>query len=110
MKHVFVSDCEGPFTKNDNAYELAAKFVPNGDKVFSHISKYDDVLADLVKRPGYNAGDTLKLILPFLKAYGITDSQMQEFSAQTLILIAGTKETLQHITEFDGSVHSQHEL
>jgi len=97
LKRVFVSDCEGPLTKNDNAYELAAQFVADGDKVFSHISKYDDVLADIVKRPGYNAGDTLKLVLPFLKACDITDSQMQEFSAQTLILIAGTKQTLQHI-------------
>ena len=98
MKRVFVSDCEGPLTKNDNAYELAAQFVPDGDKIFNIISKYDDVLADIVKRAGYNAGDTLKLVLPFLKASGITDSQMQQFSAQTLILIAGTKKTLQHIT------------
>jgi energy-converting hydrogenase A subunit R len=98
LKHVFVSDCEGPFTKNDNAYELTGQFVPKGEKVFASISKYDDVLADVVKRPGYNAGDTLKLVLPFLKASDLTDSQMQEFSAQTLILIAGTKQTLQHIT------------
>ena len=97
MKRVFVSDCEGPLTKNDNAYELAAQFVHEGNKVFACISKYDDILADVLKRPGYNAGDTLKLILPFLKASGITDSQMQKFSAQSLLLIAGTIETLQHI-------------
>jgi len=97
LKRVFVSDCEGPLTKNDNAYELAAQFVHEGDKVFARISKYDDILADVLKKPGYNAGDTLKLILPFLKASGITDSQMQKFSAKSLILIAGTKETLQHV-------------
>ena len=98
MKRVFVSDCEGPISKNDNAYELTAHFVPDGDKLFSIISRYDDVLADVVKKEGYNAGDTLKLILPFLKAYDVTDMKMQEFSAQTLILISGTKETLRHIT------------
>ena len=97
MTGVFVSDCEGPISKNDNAYELTAHFVPDGDKLFSIISRYDDVLADVTKKPGYNAGDTLKLILPFLKAYDVTDKQMQEFSAQTLLLIAGTKETLKHI-------------
>jgi energy-converting hydrogenase A subunit R len=97
LRRVFVSDCEGPISKNDNAYELTAQFVPDGDKLFSIISKYDDVLADTIKRAGYNAGDTLKLILPFLKAYDITDSKMQEFSAQNLLLIAGTKETLKHI-------------
>ena len=34
LKRVFVSDCEGPLTKNDNAYELTAQFVPDGDKIF----------------------------------------------------------------------------
>ena len=97
MKRVFVSDCEGPISKNDNAFELTAHFVPEGDKLFSLISKYDDVLADVLKKPGYNAGDTLKLILPFQKAYDVTDKMMQEFSAKNLLLIAESKETLKHI-------------
>ena len=97
MKRVFISDCEGPISKNDNAFEITAHFVPNGGKLFTLISKYDDVLADVLKKPGYTAGSTLKLILPFLKAYGVTDAQMEEFSAQNLILIANSKDTLQHV-------------
>jgi energy-converting hydrogenase A subunit R len=97
LKRIFISDCEGPISKNDNAFEITAHFVPDGDKFFSLISKYDDVLADVVKKPGYNAGDTLKLILPFLKAYEVTDKKMQEFSSQNLLLIAGIKETIKHI-------------
>jgi energy-converting hydrogenase A subunit R len=97
VKRVFISDCEGPISKNDNAFEATAHFVPNGDRLFALVSKYDDVLADVVKRQGYSAGSTLKLILPFLKAYGVTDRQMTEFSAQNLILIAGSRDTLQHV-------------
>ncbi len=97
MKRIFISDCEGPISKNDNAFEITAHFVPNGDKLFTLISKYDDVLADVLKKPNYSAGSTLKLILPFLKAYGFTDRQMEEFSAQNLILIANSKDTLQHV-------------
>jgi energy-converting hydrogenase A subunit R len=97
VKRVFISDCEGPISKNDNAYEITARFVPNGDKLFTLISKYDDVLADVLKKPGYAAGSTLKLILPFLKAYGVADIQMEEFSAQNLLLIANSKDTLQHV-------------
>ncbi|HEX9862429.1 MAG TPA: HAD hydrolase family protein [Candidatus Bathyarchaeia archaeon] len=97
MKRVFISDCEGPISKNDNAFEVTAHFVPNGDKLFALVSKYDDVLADVLKKRGYSAGSTLKLILPFLKAYGVTDRQMTEFSAQNLILIAGSRDTLQHV-------------
>jgi energy-converting hydrogenase A subunit R len=97
LKRVFISDCEGPISKNDNAFEITANFVPNGDKLFALISKYDDVLADVLKKPGYSAGSTLKLILPFLKAYDVTDAQMEEFSAQNLLLIANSKDTLQHV-------------
>lgn len=97
MKRVFISDCEGPISKNDNAFELAANFVPNGDKLFTNISKYDDVLVDVTRRTGYTAGSTLKLILPFFKAYGITDRQMEEFSAQNIVLIANSQTTLRHV-------------
>ena len=97
MKRVFISDCEGPISKNDNAFELTASFVPNGDRLFSLISKYDDVLADILKKPGYNPGDTLKLVLPFLKAFDVTDKQMRVFSAKNLVLIADSKESLKYI-------------
>jgi energy-converting hydrogenase A subunit R len=97
VKRVFMTDCEGPISKNDNAFEAATHFVPNGDKLFTLISKYDDVLADVLKKPGYNAGDTLKLILPFLKAYGVTDERLKEFSAENLVLIAGSRDTLKHV-------------
>jgi energy-converting hydrogenase A subunit R len=97
VKRVFVSDCEGPISRNDNAFEITARFVPDGDKLFTLISKYDDVLADVFKKPGYSAGSTLKLIVPFLKAYDVTDRQMEELSARNLILIANSKDTLQHV-------------
>jgi energy-converting hydrogenase A subunit R len=97
VRGIFVSDCEGPISKNDNAYELAAKFIPNGDSFFCNVSKYDDILADVFNKSSYTAGSTLKLILPFLKAYGVTDQQMENFSADNIVLIAGTQTLFEHI-------------
>ncbi|MBS7616474.1 HAD hydrolase family protein [Candidatus Bathyarchaeota archaeon] len=97
MKKVFISDCEGPISKNDNAFELTTHYVPHGDHLFTVVSKYDDVLADILKKPGYKAGNTLKLILPFLKAYGVTDRRMRLFSAKTLVLMPNVKETLKFV-------------
>lgn len=94
---IFITDCEGPVSKNDNAFEMASTFVPNGEKLFTQISRYDDVLADVVKREGYKAGDTLKLILPFLKAYKVTDRMMVDFSAQNILLMPGAKNMLQNV-------------
>jgi len=94
---IFVTDCEGPISKNDNAMELAAHFVPQGETFFSLLSKYDDYLAYVEKRPGYKAGDTLRLILPFLKAFGATDKTIEKYSRAHILLVPGAEDTLRFI-------------
>jgi len=98
-KRIFVTDCEGPISKNDNAFELTSYFVPNGDNFFALISKYDDVLADVVNKPGYKAGDTLRLILPFLKAYGATNEKIREYSSTNILLVPSARDTLQFVRD-----------
>jgi hypothetical protein len=78
---IYVTDCEGPLTRNDNAQEIAERFIPDGAELFARLSKYDDFLADVVCKPGYNAGDTLRLLPPFLKAFAVTDEDVEAFSA-----------------------------
>jgi len=87
-------DCEGPITLNDNAYEFAETLIPDGGAFFARISRYDDYLAEVEKRPGYKAGDTLKLILPFLKAFGADNRLLREFSRKTLRVLPRAVETL----------------
>ena len=82
MKNIFITDCEGPISRNDNAFELTSKLIPEGATLFTLISKYDDVQAELIRRPGYRAGDTLGLILPFLKAFGATNDMLRILSKQ----------------------------
>ena len=53
----FITDCEGPLTLNDNAYEMAAEFIENGGELFKILSLYDDYLVDVVKMPDYKAGN-----------------------------------------------------
>jgi energy-converting hydrogenase A subunit R len=86
-RRIFVTDCEGPITKNDNAAELAAQYIPQGDRFFARISLYDDYLAEVVRRPVYKPGDTLRLILPFFKAFGLNNDTMVEFSGRNIEMI-----------------------
>jgi len=67
-------DLEGPLSPQDNAYELM-KLFPNGDKVFEVISRYDDLLT-LAEREGYEPGDTLALIVPFLVLHDISEDNI----------------------------------
>jgi energy-converting hydrogenase A subunit R len=94
LRRIFVTDCEGPVTKNDNAQEIAERFLPNGAEFFARLSRYDDLLADVVHRPGYNAGDTLRLLPPFLKAFEVTDGDVELFSAEGVLLVPGALEAL----------------
>ena len=44
---IYVTDCEGPLTRNDNAQEIAERFIPDGAEFFARLSKYDDFLVDV---------------------------------------------------------------
>lgn len=97
MARHFATDCEGPITKNDNAQELSAHFIPKGERFFAIISRYDDFLADVLEKPGYKAGDTLKLILPFLIAFGANNRAVRNFSRSRILLVPGATETLRFV-------------
>ena len=80
--------CEGPLALNDNAFELCRDFLPpNGATFFTQVSRYDNYLAGVAKRPGYKVGDSLKLILPFLKSAGLTNDRLAEYSRQNISLM-----------------------
>lgn len=98
-RRIFVTDCEGPVTRNDNAAELSEAFIPKGDRFFSKISLYDDYLAEVARRPGYKAGDTLRLILPFFKAFGLDNRTMERFSRRNILIIPQADQMLQELLE-----------
>jgi len=94
VKKLFVTDCEGPLSLNDNAYEISAEFIPNGNEFFRIISLFDDYLVDIAKKVDYHSGSTLKLIAPFFKAYDITNKDIVKFSEENIFFVNGAPNTL----------------
>ncbi|MHB8067507.1 MAG: hypothetical protein ACYDIC_06365 [Desulfobaccales bacterium] len=87
-----VTDCEGPLALNDNAFELCRDFIqPDGARFFQQVCRYDDYLAGVLQKPEHKAGDALKLILPFLKAHGLTNQQISEYSQKNIRLVPGVE-------------------
>src|SRR4030065_2189357 len=85
-------DCAGSLALNDNAFELCREFIqPQGVRFFQQVSRYDDYLVEVAKRPGYKSGDSLKLILPFLKAHGLTNARIEAYSRQNITLVSGAE-------------------
>ena len=95
----YFSDVEGPYSLDDNAFELAGFLIPKGHEFFRQLSAYDDYLADIIEKEGYKPGDTLRLQIPFLKAFGATNKILEEFSTKNINVLPGTKDCLQYLSE-----------
>lgn len=102
LKNNVVSDWEGPWVTADHAYEVTKRGVPSGDKLFAGISEYDDYLFYVRKMPGYNPGDTLALIAPFLMAYGRGSPLLIEVAKDNANFIAGAMEGIALLQELHG--------
>ena len=82
-------DLEGPLSPQDNAYEVMKLIGDDGARIFEVISRYDDVIS-LQGRAGYEPGDTLALIVPFLLAHDITEADIRRVSARAKIVDGAT--------------------
>ena len=95
----FITDCEGPLTLNDNAFELCAHFIENGDELFKTLSLYDDYLVDVVKKENYKAGNTLKLILPFFVLENLKNDDLINFSKDNIYAVRDSKFLLKFLKD-----------
>ena len=93
----FITDCEGPLTLNDNAFELCAHFIEGGDELFKILSLYDDYLVDEVKKDNYKAGNTLKLILPFFVVENLKNEDLINFSQEHIYVVNDSKFLLKYL-------------
>lgn len=84
MVRVICFDLEGPLSPQDNAYEVMGLF-SNGHRVFEVVSKYDDILT-LEGMEGYEPGDTLSLIIPFLLYHNISEKDISKVSMKAKIV------------------------
>ena len=95
----FITDCEGPLTLNDNAFEIADNFIEDGGELFKILSLYDDYLVDVVKKENYKAGNTLKLILPFFVVENLKNDDLVEFSQKNIYSVNDSKFLLRYLKE-----------
>ena len=87
-----ITDCEGPLTLNDHVFELCRDLIqPDGVRFCQQVRHYVKYLAEMAKKPEYRPGDTARLILPFLKAHGLTDAQLNDYFRKNLMLMPGVE-------------------
>ena len=89
QERAICSYLEGPLSLQVNAYEVMKLIGDEGARIFERISRYDDLLT-LQGRAGYEPGDTLALIVPFLLVHDITEADFRRVSARTKIVDGAT--------------------
>ncbi|OUJ19006.1 HAD superfamily hydrolase [Methanonatronarchaeum thermophilum] len=94
MRKIVCFDLEGPLSPQDNAFEVMG-LLDGGKEVFEKISKFDDIIS-LEGREGYEPGDTLSLIAPFLVAEGIDENNVLEISNKAKV-VNGSKELVNRL-------------
>jgi len=98
-RNIFITNCEGPVSNNDSAREIAEAFLPEGGKLFTLLKQFDVYLGNIEKIKSHVHGNSLKYILPFLKAANVTDKDVRKFSNQHVSVMNGTKEIFTSIQE-----------
>jgi predicted HAD superfamily phosphohydrolase len=94
VKDIFFTDWEGPWITTDFAYEAALAFL-NNYEFFRRLSQYDDYLAYVVKKEDYEAGDTLRLLAPFLVAAEVTTEELYQLSEKIATFVPDAFEAMQ---------------
>ena len=77
----------------DLAFEIAKKVIPNGANCFSTLSDYVIYLKLVRQSKDFEPGDTLRLIIPFLIAYGLDDALLTQTARECAKLICEERPT-----------------
>ena len=92
-----IMSCDGILTSNDYARDLCARSIRNGARFFDAVSRYEDLTTYALEREEGKSHQTMKMIVPFLKAFGMTDHFAYEFAKENLKPTPGSYDTLSYL-------------
>jgi predicted HAD superfamily phosphohydrolase len=93
----FFTDWEGPWVTTDFAFEISKRFF--NPAFFERLSQYDDYLYFVERKKGYNAGDTLKLMAPFIAASEITSEKLGKLAKEVTSFVPDAERALNLLKE-----------
>lgn len=102
-KRAFISSCEGCISRNNNLFDLASHFVPEGDRIYDMVTKYSYVNANFSHKKDPKIATASALVLPFLLAFDANNKNVEQFSADSLILSDHCKEALEHLSDISNA-------
>ena len=92
-----IMSCDGILSKNDFGRDLCARCIRNGTRFFDVVSRYEDLNTYALERDETKSHQTMKMIIPFLKAFGMTDHFAFDFAKESLKTIPGSDSTTSYL-------------
>lgn len=95
-----VLEPQGFLTARDAARDLCERFIPKGGKFYDLIDRYGLVTSYVLNREDQSrVTDTVQMVAPFLKAFGVADYDAMEFYRQNLTVAKGSKEAVRYMMD-----------
>ncbi|MDR2866549.1 MAG: hypothetical protein LBV13_04005, partial [Methanomassiliicoccaceae archaeon] len=84
--------CTAPgFLSSANAMKrMCDRFIRNGGRIYDLLTSYDNIMSFGLSREDRRSGDSLKTIVPLLKAAGATDSSVHEYFVKDMSPMPGS--------------------
>ena len=97
-ERMYITACEGVLTTNRFNRDLCGKLIRNGTAMYDVISRYEYLATTVVSRDMATIGNRARMIVPFLKAYGITDHMAFEYAKETLNPMNDAKDSIGYLS------------
>lgn len=91
-----ICSCHGILSRNNHARNLCGRFVKNGINFYDAVTRYCDICTYALGRTGNLSPSSNKLIVPFLKAYEVSDHVAMKFAEDDVQPFAGAKEMMNY--------------
>lgn len=95
---MMICSCRGFLTKNNSMRDLCKRFIRNGDHFYDVMRRYDDLICYVLGREDASSGDRAKWIVPFLKAYGVTDHMILEETQSNFVPMPNSDISLRYVS------------
>ncbi len=78
---------QGFLTPADTVRDAACEFIPHGDRLYDIFDRYNLVTTYVLNRDESTTSDSARLIIPFLKAFDVTDYALRKYYDDNLPLM-----------------------
>ncbi len=95
-----ICEPQGFLTRNDSVRMLCGHFIPQGEKFYDLVNRYDNVTSYVLNRTDIShSADAARLVAPFLVAFGATDYQAERFYDENLVIADGAKQVIDYFRD-----------